>query len=257
MIATLLRTARGKGAATAAARTDFAIPAVADLPDIPAGPDAWHAVEVSNADAPRNGCDWDVDVWVIPTASMASYAFAYANLNEDEIAHARTLRREEDRVRYVAIRSLPRHALLHTTLTEIGSELTFNISEFGKPELAAERASLSFSISHAESFSVIAITSGATIGIDVEKVCAERVRHLPTDCFTARERRRLDSRSAVERTFDFFRLWTLKEAYTKALGLGFSAEFDRIEFDPSGTRLIPRNMRLDGGPLLIREPKQV
>lgn len=39
----------------------------------------------------------------------------------------------------------------------------------------------------------------------------------------------------------FFWMWTLKEAYTKALGLGLGFDFSRIEFD-----VVNRTVRVDG-----------
>jgi 4'-phosphopantetheinyl transferase len=39
----------------------------------------------------------------------------------------------------------------------------------------------------------------------------------------------------------FFWMWTLKEAYTKALGLGLGFDFKRIEFD-----VVERIVRVDG-----------
>jgi len=44
-----------------------------------------------------------------------------------------------------------------------------------------------------------------------------------------------------ERLKRFFWMWTLKEAYTKALGLGLGFDFKRIEFDVVG-----RIVQVDG-----------
>lgn len=47
--------------------------------------------------------------------------------------------------------------------------------------------------------------------------------------------------SDKERLETFLWIWTLKEAYTKALGLGMSFDFQRVDFDP-----INRLVRVDG-----------
>ena len=46
----------------------------------------------------------------------------------------------------------------------------------------------------------------------------------------------------TERLQRFYWMWTLKEAYTKALGLGLGFDFKRIEFDVAS-----RVVRVDGG----------
>lgn len=51
----------------------------------------------------------------------------------------------------------------------------------------------------------------------------------------------LDCASSDDGTEHLFRLWTLKEAYTKTLGLGMGFDFARIEYDVTSTRV-----RVDG-----------
>ena len=192
----------------------------------------WQAVECATKSAAERQ-DAEANIWILPTATMAGFALMHAGLlNEAEKAHANSYRRECDRIRYVAVRALLRLALSETVRGEIESgHWRIEMNQFGKPELRPEHAFVSFSVSHAGDFSVIAVTSDATIGIDAEKVDADRIKHLPTECFTQNEQRHLDQLTEDTRHIDFYRLWTLKEAYSKALGLGFSAEFDKIEFD--------------------------
>lgn len=191
---------------------------------------AVHAVDVDPT-AAADKADATVDYWIIPTRSMAQYALTNCNLTDDELAHARSIKREDARVRYIAVRSLLRTALSHSVKGEIESgQWQFETNEFGKPVLRLDNGTVSFSITHACTFSVVAVTSDATLGIDAEKVDGDRIKHLPIDCFTAKEQRHLNATPEKTRHFDFFRLWTLKEAYSKALGLGFSAEFDKIQF---------------------------
>ncbi|GAU25199.1 hypothetical protein TSUD_150980 [Trifolium subterraneum] len=86
---------------------------------------------------------------------------------------------------------------------------------------------LHFNISHTSSLIACAVTVGSPIGIDVE----EKQRKLKNDILAFA--RRYFSPHEVEmlahivdpelRRLEFIKLWTLKEAYVKALGRGFSA----------------------------------
>lgn len=97
----------------------------------------------------------------------------------------------------------------------------------GRPRLV-DRSS-SFSLSHSESRVVVAVAEGP-VGADVEDITrrpvAERVIRR---CCCAGELAWLAGRPAGDRPVDFLRLWTKKEALTKALGLGVVVPFGGID----------------------------
>lgn len=201
---------------------------------------SWNAVRIDpvNAECPGSGDFPKVGIWVIPTALMPQIARTQCNLTEAEIAHARGLKRDAERIRFIAVRSLLRQALAFTVGSEMqNADANIRLNEFGKPEFASPSGSLSFSITHAGAFSVVAISTAGIVGVDAEKVEQARLKYLPFDCLSPNEQRHLRAQSQNRRHLDFFKFWTLKEAYTKALGLGFSAEFDRIEINLDPIRL--------------------
>ncbi len=236
MLNTLIKTVRQSAfGARAVAAASIDVDALSGTETLTSGDIDFRTVDADVFGAAPNktaAADDGIDLWILPRAAMARYVLQLALLSDDERSHAASLTRDEDRVRYIAVRVLLRSALSHRMKNEIESghwKLTVNAN--GKPEIDPGQARLSFSISHAGAFSAIAVAADATIGIDAEKFDGERLTHLPTTCLTDKERTRLDKKDGEERDTEFFRLWTLKEAYTKALGLGFSAEFDQIEFD--------------------------
>jgi 4'-phosphopantetheinyl transferase len=103
----------------------------------------------------------------------------------------------------------------------------------GRPEVAGPRT-LDFNVSHTRDIALIAIAHGlapaARIGVDVERV--DRIVNadgLARKFLTARERDALAPLEADARRRDFLRLWTCKEAMSKATGDALMAPFREID----------------------------
>jgi 4'-phosphopantetheinyl transferase len=81
-----------------------------------------------------------------------------------------------------------------------------------------------------ESFTSFVETVGDQVGSSVLFITAIDQLQL-----TALEHRLISSAPSQDQGLErFFWMWTAKEAYTKALGLGLGFDFRRIEFDPVG-----------------------
>jgi len=128
------------------------------------------------------------------------------------------------------------HALARETIAEhVGAEperLLIRSSPWGRPELIAPTTHprLRFSLSHADGIALCAVTRGGAVGADVESL-----RHVGPDPLgvaaticSEREREILLATPAPLRTERFLSLWTLKEAFAKATGLGFRLDLERI-----------------------------
>jgi 4'-phosphopantetheinyl transferase len=104
----------------------------------------------------------------------------------------------------------------------------------GKPELA-EFPELRFSLSHSESFAMIAVVAGAPVGVDIEverprsRLDAVAARVLSDDEHTEW----LDA-EPPERVRAFLARWTAKEAYLKAIGAGITRPLREVPRDPPG-----------------------
>jgi 4'-phosphopantetheinyl transferase len=75
------------------------------------------------------------------------------------------------------------------------------------------------------------VTTGIDCGIDVE--CIDRIADiggLGQHVLGPAERATLSRLPADSQREEFFRYWTLKEAYAKARGYGMSIPFDRLSF---------------------------
>lgn len=154
-----------------------------------------------------------------------------AVLAPDELARARGIAIAAKRDRYLRTRCVLR-TLLASYLRESPRVLRFSYGPWGKPALApgSGRERLRFSISHSGDLAVYAIAWDVDLGIDVERLSAERAHErLAAHFCTPRERDVLRSLEPQERVGAFFACWTRKEALVKATGTGLSMSFDRIE----------------------------
>ncbi len=104
------------------------------------------------------------------------------------------------------------------------------------------------SLSHTEDVMVVGITRRGRIGVDVERA-DRRLAHTGSErqACTPYEKARLDAGGEETRNATMVRLWTLKEAYSKALGQGLRFRF--TEFGFALDDAAPRLVRPDGTPV--------
>jgi 4'-phosphopantetheinyl transferase len=108
----------------------------------------------------------------------------------------------------------------------------------GRPELAGARR-FDFNVSHTDGVALIALGHALPpvmrIGVDIERrdrvVNADR---LARKFLSQPERTMLSPLTADERRLAFLRLWTCKEAMSKATGDALSAPFREIDVDIAG-----------------------
>lgn len=100
----------------------------------------------------------------------------------------------------------------------------FEAPRRGRPFIAGppEGLGLRFSLSHTPGFLAVAIAAEGAVGLDAEDTSRPgELMGVARRYFTRRELRELDAMATeTDRRERFFALWTLKEAYLKAAGLG-------------------------------------
>jgi 4'-phosphopantetheinyl transferase len=105
--------------------------------------------------------------------------------------------------------------------------LCFEVGEAGKPRLLFPPSPVEFNVSHSGDIAAYAVARQVSVGVDVEQI-----RPVPdAACLAARffctaERVELASLSAAHQQVAFIDCWVRKEAYVKAVGLGFSLPLD-------------------------------
>lgn len=114
------------------------------------------------------------------------------------------------------------------------NEVRLGCDVFGKPKLLHPRTErpLEFSLSHCKGRYLIAVSFAGQVGADIERL--RSVGHLDRIAslyFTAPEAEMISAwRQHREKMDAFFACWTLKEAYTKAIGTGLLTPFDTFSF---------------------------
>ena len=106
----------------------------------------------------------------------------------------------------------------------------FSENEHGKPELANDfqndsgaSAPLAFNLSHSRNMFFVAVSAVDVIGVDVEySARSRRIMELAQRHFSADEIEQLQALKGEQQLARFYHVWTLKEAYVKARGLGLT-----------------------------------
>lgn len=194
---------------------------------------------------PLDALKREIHIWMIEpeAASSAEQLAAYRELlSADERDRRRRYLFENSRRQF-----LVGHALLRTTLSRYVDRdpraWTFVPGPHGRPELldASGVPPLRFNLSHTNGLIVVAIGLGGELGVDVEDVRrATRAPEFAAEFLAEPEREQLAAASPADRQARFFELWTLKEAYLKARGLGLSLPLDTFWFQQVGSRISAR-----------------
>lgn len=185
--------------------------------------------------------EYFVDIWQGSfNAKRERLAELRAVLSEEELSKASGMLREQARMRFIVARGLLR-CTLAGYLQRDPRELQFVIGEHGKPALAGH--DLAFNLSHTEDSLLLAVSNLQTVGVDVETVRPRKsLREIARRCFSAREFAHWQQLPPAEQTRQFFRLWTIKEAFVKAVGRGIALGLERCETDidnPDGFSVVP------------------
>lgn len=168
----------------------------------------------------------EVHIWCAPLDVSSSHTDVLWVLSPDECERAERFYFEDDRKRFVAARVFLRHTLslyLHCD----PASLRFSYGTHGKPHLECD---LRFNLSHSGGLAVVAVALGREIGIDIEKLRnGFSFNELAQRFFSPYEAALIRSLPDEPKMREFFRLWTRKEAYMKALGIGISLPHARLD----------------------------
>ncbi len=179
--------------------------------------------------------EFDVCIWYRSTAALDDDAIRLADqhLSTEERARRDRLSFAADRRDFTLAHDLLRRALSRCADRHPG-EWRFRTDHYGKPSIESsdpQLLALSFSLSHTRGCVACAITSNAPLGVDVER--SDHIPHaqeMADQYFSERETACLRQCSDELRNVRFAELWTLKEAFLKATGVGLSGSLNSASF---------------------------
>jgi 4'-phosphopantetheinyl transferase len=174
-----------------------------------------------------------VDLWYVRTDDVGGAVLLRACneiLATDERARGRALVFEKDRHEHLVTRALCRGVLARALDTRPGS-LSFRRTPYGRPELDPP-SGLRFNLTNTVTLVACAVARGREVGLDAEPATrADDILQVAHVVFTRAEREQLALLDGAARRVRALQLWTAKEAYIKARGLGFSLPPMKFELE--------------------------
>lgn len=171
----------------------------------------------------------EVRLWQVPLdRSEAEIARCRTFLSSEELARCERFRHPRSAQRFVVGRSSLRQ-ILAERLGCRPQDVPIEYDGAGKPRLPLG-SGWHFNVTHSEEWALIGLTQLGPIGVDIEKLRhGFAVEPIAQRFFSPPEVADLLTLPSEQRLLAFFRCWTRKEAFIKAIGLGLAYPLD--EFD--------------------------
>lgn len=154
-------------------------------------------------------------------------------LSPEEQTKQKRYRFEKHQLQYLVTRAMIRTLLSHYMPETKAEEWCFEHNEWGRPKLKNEQNPnrLNFNLSHTDGLICCAVTQDHEIGVDVENLLrgGETIK-IANRYFSPNEYEALIALPADKQQSRFFDLWTLKESYIKACGMGLAIPLSDFSF---------------------------
>ncbi|NCO76739.1 MAG: 4'-phosphopantetheinyl transferase superfamily protein [Cyanobacteria bacterium] len=175
--------------------------------------------------------DNDVHIWMINIDNYREKINKFRDiLSLDELEKANRFSLDKLKDSYQINRGYLR-IILGNYLNIKPEEICFSYNQKGKPLLKGEIINkINFNLSHKNNYTVYALSKN-NIGIDLEQINDKvAIENIARRFFCQCEFNYLNNLPKREKPEYFFKLWTIKEAYLKAIGEGLSGGLDNICF---------------------------
>jgi phosphopantetheinyl transferase len=184
---------------------------------------------------------------------QAQMASSEAILNEEDKARANRFRFPEDKARFI----LGRRLLVECLNESLGREmrpLNLISNTHGRP-VFLKNPEIQFNISHSSEAVCVTLTLKTKVGVDLEAISRPSdLKSLSKKIFSDFDFSAFQKFPEAEHPAVFFRAWTAKEAYLKALGLGIAGGLKEVSVPLDADSASPRlfHPRAQEGPWCLQ-----
>ncbi len=174
----------------------------------------------------------EVHVWCIVLSQYSeSIAVLKSILSEQELRKCNHFKNRCDKdkciIRYGLLRNI-----LSTYLNIYPKKIKLNLKKYEKPSILFDNRNIDmrFNMAYSMNRVIYAITLKRNIGVDIERIEDEiNIDEIISNYYTKNEKDKIYKHLPKERPYEFFKIWTIKEALLKAFGLGISDQIAKLD----------------------------
>jgi len=187
----------------------------------------WPALKLREASATiAKLATQEVQIWLVAIADFADFNPLLTEAEQAQQQRFKTLALQQH---YALRRGILRELLSHY-LNCPPLEIHLEKTSYGKPLLGSQHPPLHFNYSFSGEYLLYGFSRDAALGVDIEKINTSLVStSLKKALFSSVELAALEPYTATARAVAFFRGWTRKEAFIKAIGEGLHFPLHAVE----------------------------
>ncbi len=170
----------------------------------------------------------EVHIWKLNIGQPDLQNFEFISmLSEMERIRARSFRFNKIRKYFIITHGVLR-IILGFYLNIKPGQLKFHYGSYGKPYINEKfcKESIQFNLSHSHEFAIYAFVRGHRVGVDLEYITdIQDFEEITAQLFSKQENTIFKKIPKSQKLRTFFKCWTIKEAYSKAVGTGLTEPF--------------------------------
>ena len=170
--------------------------------------------------------------------------YNWSLLTQNEQIHSKKFSFIKEQNRYIITRAILRE-IISGYIDTAPQNIFFKYTEYGKPYLANNHEQkLKFNLAHSGDCIVFIFSKYIDIGIDIEFINKElTIKDTIKYCCSEKEQHTLYVLPDYQKFHYFYKLWVIKEALVKAIGLGLSCDLRKININLNNKSHYPMNIK--------------